>query len=231
MSRGTWGPEGPPDEAYSRVTNPERFQPLHEAALRLIERLVADFDVEIAEGYDLRVLGISEDRLARRSITLSPNDPACAPIAVAFTDFPGVRVRFGKWKEEPFPDCGCDACDEDADEEIAYMTELFELVTAGRFLEAVRIPRLLGDGLLGSAFSDPEMPMTEAERAATLEWTKRRNSFRVFRESVLASYESLSQRGVERSRALEMTGGRLYLEFDWKPWPRRRKSPNRESEV
>ena len=31
----------PPDEAYSRVTNPGRFRPLHEAALRLIERLVA----------------------------------------------------------------------------------------------------------------------------------------------------------------------------------------------
>ncbi len=231
MSRDTWGREGPPDEAYSRVTNPERFLPLHEAALRLIERLRADFYVEMTEGYDLSVLGISEDGLARPSITLIPDNADCAPIAVAFTDFPGVRVRFGRWEEERFPDCGCDACDEDADGEIEGMTEMFESVVSGGFLEAIRIPRLLGDGLLGSAFSEPGMPMTESERAAMLEWTKRRNSFRVFRESVLTSYERLSERRVERSKALEMTGGRLYLEFDWKPWPRRRRTPMDDSEV
>ena len=239
MSRDTWGPEGPPDEAYSRVTNPERFQPLHEAALRLLDRLRADFDVEMTEGYDLSVLSIGKDRLARPSITLSPNDSGCAPITVAFTDFPGVRVRFGKWKkEEPFPDCGCDACDEDADGEIEGMTEMFESVIAGGFLEAIRIPRFLGDGWLGSALTDSGMPMTESERAARLESAKRRRglaNFRVFRdermESVLTNYKRISERRVERSRALEMTGGRLYLEFDWKPWPRRRQSPNGESNV
>ena len=93
---------GPPDEAYSRVTNPERFQPLHEAALELIDRLRADFDVEMTDGYDMRVRGISEERMARPTIKLSPNDPDCAPITVAFTDFPGLEIRFGKWKEEPF---------------------------------------------------------------------------------------------------------------------------------
>ncbi len=224
MSRGTWGKEGPPDEAYSRVTDPERFRPLHGAALRLIERFVAEYDIEMTEGYELGDLGVSRGSMARPTIKLSPNDPDCAPVTVVFTDFPGVKVRLGKWKEEPFPDCGCDACDEDADEEIAYMAELFESVVSGRFLEAIRIPRF-GDGLVGSAFSESDMPMPESERADILERRKGgRNPFTVFSESVLTSYERLSQQGVKRSIALEMSGGKLHLEYDWKPWPRRRQS-------
>ena len=220
-SRSRWGPEGPPDEAYSRLTNPERFLPLHEAALELIERLRADYDVEMTEGYDPIVSGIGEDGLARPSVRLNPSDSACAPITVAFTNFPGLIVKFGKWKEERFPDCGCDACDEDADEEIEYMTEIFESVIAGGFLEAVRVP-YFGDGWVGSALSDLKSPMTEAERAAWLEhYRKGRNQWEVFSESALMNYEMLSQQGVKRARALEMSGGRLYLEFDWKPWPSR----------
>ncbi len=188
-------------------------------------------DVETSEGYDLCALGVSEDSIARPTIKLSPNDPDCAPVTVVFTDFPGLKIRLGKWNEEPFPDCGCDACNEDVDEEIAYMTELFESVVSGGFLEAIRIPRF-GDGLVGSAFSEPDMPMTESERSDILEWRKGgRNPFTVFSESVLTSYERLSERGVKRSKALEMTGGQLNLEYDWKPWPRRRQSPNSESEL
>ena len=80
--------------------------------------------------------------------------------------------------------------------------------------------------MLGSAFSEPDMPMTESERSDILERCKGgRNPFTVFSESVLTSYERLSERGVKRSKALEMTSGQLNLEYDWKPWPRRRKSP------
>ena len=228
MSRNTWGSTGPPDEAYSRVTNPERFLPLHRAALELIDRLRTDFDVEMTEGRYLSVSGINKDRLARPSIRLSPSDSRCAPITVAFTDFPGVKVRFGKWKEEPFPDCGCDACDEDADEEIESMTEIFEPVIGGGFIEAIRIPPIVGDGWVCSALKDLREPMTESEGAAILELDRMRGrlrNYKVFRderlETVLSSYERMSERRVERSKALEMTGGRLYLEFAWKPWPRR----------
>ena len=239
------GGSGPPGEAYSRVTNPERFQPLHEAALRLLERLRIEFAVEMSEGYDLCDLGVSRERMTRPPIKLSPNDTDCAPVTVVFDDFLGVRVRIGKWKEDRFPDCDCDACDEDADEEIARMTRMFESVIAGGFIEAIRIPpeatwipSFLGDGWVGSALSGPGMPVTESERAVRPGAAKRPRRLaksKVFRdglrESVLASLGSISGRRVERSRALEMTGGRLYLEFDWKPWSRRRQSPNGESEV
>jgi hypothetical protein len=46
-----WGIEGPPPEAYTRVTNPERFQPLHSFTEGLVARLEARFDVERTEGY------------------------------------------------------------------------------------------------------------------------------------------------------------------------------------
>ena len=43
MRGDRWGIEGPPEEAYSRVTNPERFQPLHAAATELLDRLEREF--------------------------------------------------------------------------------------------------------------------------------------------------------------------------------------------
>ena len=220
----------PPDEVYSRVTNPERFQPLHEAALRLIERLRAEFDVKMSEGYDLGVPGIERDVQVRPSIRLSPNDSDCAPVTVVFTDFPGVRIWFGKWQEEPFPECGCDACDEDADVEIAIMTQLLESVTVGGVVEAIRIPRIVGDGWMGAAVAGPQLPETESERPIRLRMTEElresANSSRVFsddfEEYALTNLASVSEGRIERSKALEMTGGRLYVEYDWKPWPRRR---------
>lgn len=86
------GEESPADAAYSRVTNPERFLPLHTAMPEIIARLENDFVVERAEGY-----GLDEELergmdLAHPDVKLIPADPGAAPIAVAFTDFPGLRV-------------------------------------------------------------------------------------------------------------------------------------------
>lgn len=192
MSRGAWSKEGPPEEAYSRVTNPERFQPLHEAALGLIERLLADFDVEMSEGYDLSVFDIGKDRLTRPSMKLNPGESACAPITVAFDDFPGISMGVGQWKEMSFPGCGCDACDEDADGEIARITRVFDSVVAGGFRETIKVPRIFGDGWLEESSLTP------------------------------SGWVTFSKSRMKRSCALEMTEGRHFLEYDWKPWPRRK---------
>ena len=109
--------EGPPEEAYSRVTNPERFQPLHAAATELLDRLEREFAVERLEGHDADD-ELGKKSLARPAIRLTPHDRKAAPIVVAFSEFPGLHVRFGSWRTEPFPNCGCDACDETADGEI-----------------------------------------------------------------------------------------------------------------
>ena len=72
MSRqDRWGPEGPPEEAYSRLTNPERFLPLHNDALEMLTALEQRFDVERVEGHGLdEELAIRE--LARPSTALRP---------------------------------------------------------------------------------------------------------------------------------------------------------------
>lgn len=144
MRGDRWGPEGPPDEAYSRVTEPERFAPLHPAALEALDRLTAEYDVGRVEGYGLDA-ELESRELARPSIRVVPNDPGAAPILVAFTIFPGLGVRLGRWHTDRYPGCGCDACDETAGIEIARFQRMIDDVTAGRFREAIRLP------LVGSA--------------------------------------------------------------------------------
>jgi hypothetical protein len=49
MSRSS--SEGPPPDAYWRVTNPERFRLLHDFALTLLTQLHSSFNVRRVEGY------------------------------------------------------------------------------------------------------------------------------------------------------------------------------------
>lgn len=153
MSMNRWGPEGPPPEAYSRVTNPERFRPLHSFMVGVISRLEADYDVERLDGYGLDD-ELERADLVRPSIKLLPRDPGAAPIVVAFTAFPGLVVRVGRWHTDRFPSCGCDACDETADGEAARVTQMVDDVTAGRFREAIWVP-LVGDAWQESEFWSP----------------------------------------------------------------------------
>ena len=189
MRGDRWGIEGPPEEAYSRVTNPERFQPLHDAAAELLDRLEREFAVERLEGRDADY-ELGRESRARPAIRLTPHDPQAAAIVVAFSEFPGLHVRFGSWRTERFPNCGCDACDETPDGSIEKMTRMVEAVVSGGFREAMRVPPLLGDGWRESEFH--------------------------FNDG-----GSASRGHVRRSRALEMTRGKLNVTLEWKPWPLR----------
>ena len=191
MRRNRWGIEGPPDEAYSRVTNSERFQPLHAAATELLDRLEREFVVKRSEVHDTDD-ELARIKLARPPVRLVPHDPQAAPIVVAFTDFPGLHLRFGSWRTEPFPNCGCDACDETADGSIEDMTKIVESVVYGGFRESIQVPLLLGSG-----WQESEFRFNDAHGGF-----------------------SRSRGRISRSRALEMTGGERHMTLDWKPWPR-----------
>ena len=147
MSR--WGPGGPPPEAYSRVTDPERFRPLHAVTVSLLAELEAEFDVRRTDGYPLDG-ELEASQLARPSVRLTPDDTRAAPLLVAFTTFPGIRLRAGHWLADSFPSCGCDACDETADAEALRLRELVDAVVSGRFREELSLPPipvpLIGDG-------------------------------------------------------------------------------------
>ena len=133
-----WGGEGPPDEAYSRVTEPERFRPLHDWTLETVERLETEYDVTFEEGKGIDV-ELERYSIVGPTIKLTPSQDSCARVTIAFTDFPGIAVRVGRWVIDRFPSCGCDACDEMPDEEFERFTELLDDVVAGRFRESMRL--------------------------------------------------------------------------------------------
>jgi hypothetical protein len=141
----------PAPEEYSRVTNPERFRPLHQYALDLLARLETTYDVTRSDAFDL-VTGIMQPfEYARPPVTLAPAARGAAPVAIAFTTFPSLVVRYGRWHSQPFPSCGCDACAEDAAGEAQRLEGILGKVAAGRFSEELRIP-LFGDARLMHAF-------------------------------------------------------------------------------
>jgi len=122
--------DGPPDhDAYERVTNPERFRPVHGAADALVTRLESDYQVERNGGDDAGYEGVT------RQVELVPS--VGAPLVVRWNDFPGISVRYGRWHDEHFPQCGCDACDEQPEELIRDLERKIAAVVRGRFTEAV----------------------------------------------------------------------------------------------
>ena len=167
MSGRTWGPEGPPPEAYSRITNPERFAPLHAFAEGLLANLALEHDVEREEGYDLEPT-LESSEMARSSIKISPRSQSAASLQVSFTKFPGLVVQAGRWCRERFPACGCDACDETVESTIEELRFLVRNVTVGQFIEEVTLPPLVGSAWLS----------TEIGSRALGRWTAHRTRIR-----------------------------------------------------
>ena len=133
-----WGPEGPPEEAYSRVTNPERYQVVVDRVRDLLDELETTYDVRTEVG--------SSDAWPARDdwppadaefVRLVPDDPGAGPLSVAFTDFPGVAVVAGRFSTRMAPECGCDACDERPSDLIDDITELVRSHVTGRLVEVV----------------------------------------------------------------------------------------------
>lgn len=68
---GWYGYEGgePPDDAHSRVTNPERFQPLHAWTLEVVEMLEARYEVSRHEEGLEGVEGVTDGELERAPLS------------------------------------------------------------------------------------------------------------------------------------------------------------------
>lgn len=130
---------GPPLEAYSRVTNPERFAPLHKMARELFDELESTYavtrDADVSHFSRLR-----PDQHVSSPVCLTPVNPLCAPLRVAFTTFPGLILSFGWNVVNALPGCGCDACAETFEGETEKFREFVKSVVAGDFEEVVDIP-------------------------------------------------------------------------------------------
>ena len=119
------------DRSYETCTNPERFEAVVVAARALVDELVATYEVRVEAGamdqdfpYEL-----GEGEILR----LVP--AAGGTLAVRFSSFPGVSVRFGRGEVEGFPDCGCDHCDEQPEDMIPALRERVEEYVVGGFAD------------------------------------------------------------------------------------------------
>ncbi|KNC19066.1 hypothetical protein AC792_08035 [Arthrobacter sp. RIT-PI-e] len=103
----------PPDDAYSRTSNLQRFASLHTVADSLIEWLQNTFDVRVEESPAVVDDFLQSPGDIIRAVRISPRDPAAAPLTFVLTDFPGVFLHAGALRDFHFPSCGCDTCDDD----------------------------------------------------------------------------------------------------------------------
>src|SRR5260370_21930850 len=123
---GTRWSGSPPDDSYSRVSNPDRFAPLQTIAEALIEHLNAAYQASASSTTNL--------------VSVTPEHPDGAPLVFQFTDFPGVVLRAGVRYSAAFPACGCDACDETWQQAADDMERLVFAVTDGGFSERITRP-------------------------------------------------------------------------------------------
>jgi hypothetical protein len=156
------------DSPYERVTNLERFAPLHEGAAALVADLTREFDISVETVEPEQGHGGPEGLSATR---LSPTGGG-APVTITATALHGLFVRFGERHTEWFPQCGCDACDEQPDEVLADLQQKLLGVAAGRFREVPGGYEFRYEG--GWAFGrDPSVTASEAPTRDYVPWTRR----------------------------------------------------------
>lgn len=123
-----------PDEAYGRVTDPQRFATLHTAAAGVVAALEVRFAVAIVRSIEQRTTPSAGDVDV---IRIAPNRADQAPLTITLTDFPGLRIAAGAWYTASLPSCGCDGCDEDAASEVSKLMDHVDRVTSGQFSERI----------------------------------------------------------------------------------------------
>lgn len=125
--------EKPDPDDYSRATNTERFEAVIKAARSRLDELAAKYVVAVEPGT------VEEDfpgwagTAAVEVVRLRPD--IGVPVSVLFTEFPGVSIRIGQWGNETLPHCGCDACNDQPEELIERLDEIFDAVVAGGYAE------------------------------------------------------------------------------------------------
>lgn len=135
--------DGPPDDSYEVVENPERFAPLHTVAITMIDYLVSNYEVTIDEGYHVTagIEHVPKPEDVARAVRLTPLADGCAPIVCVLTKFPGIRFYAGVLFDAAYPSCGCNACDETWVEAAAEFEWQTLAIVGGGLTEEVSEPR------------------------------------------------------------------------------------------
>ena len=133
-----WGVDGPPEDSYSVVSHPQRFAPLHEVALALVDYLQRTYAVEVLD--ELSCLAdLWRPRVnAVRAVRLTPATADAASMTFVLTDHPGVIVHAGLVHDFVYPVCGCDACDETWQSVADDLEHDVQAIVSGGYREEVR---------------------------------------------------------------------------------------------
>lgn len=124
-------------DGIGQTTRAGRYRVLHTTVEAVFDRLAAD--------YDAVVVTLASNDQKFRLQRLVPASTNAAPITVAFDDFPGVSIRFGRWYVENLPTCGCDYCNEDEDRLARDLQDRIEAVARGGFTEHVSGNEVIGE--------------------------------------------------------------------------------------
>ncbi|GGQ69776.1 DUF6226 family protein [Couchioplanes azureus] len=159
-------------------TGRARYQVLHDAAEVLLDELAGQYVVDRRETKEPAGPGPYAEHV--RTVRLIPRHPAAAPLSIAFTDFPGVVLRLGRWFVETFPHG--EQGDEDPSELIAGLRARMDAHVEGGLWErvrrgltgSVRETRLIGRGLRISRQAPVDNREARAARrdgfAAAVQW-------------------------------------------------------------
>lgn len=123
--------DDPPQEAYSRCAHPERFEPVVVVACALLEHVVASYEVErrddVVDG--------------RATTVLTPaGGGAVLRLQIGGGPLPVAKVAAGFRYVRSWPDCGCDACDDDVADLLDHLEHTVLSIVEGRLSERREVP-------------------------------------------------------------------------------------------
>jgi hypothetical protein len=118
-----WAGGSPPDDAYSRVSHPERFAPVVSVVDALVDHLETWYEVDV----DRRT-----DESGARIWHLRPTTGATITLTGTADS---VGIEAGALTREIAPSCTCDACDETAVSVADHLEETLLAIAAGGLRE------------------------------------------------------------------------------------------------
>ncbi|MGW9158959.1 DUF6226 family protein [Microbacterium sp. NPDC055665] len=118
-----WGDDSPPEDAYSRVSHPERFAPVVSVVDALVDHLETWYEV----GVDRRT-----EESGERVWHLRPTTGATVTLTGPADS---IRIEAGALTREIVPSCTCDACDETAESVADQVEETLLAIAAGGLRE------------------------------------------------------------------------------------------------
>ena len=125
-----------PPEAYGRVSNSERYAVLHDVAREVVEQLARNYEVVRTQGESADLDVVPPDSVT--DVVLLTPPAGSGPLGIGFTRFPGVVIRYGRWRHVTYPHCGCDACDESPERLGAEMVRSLHEFINSRVTETLR---------------------------------------------------------------------------------------------